>query len=336
MKRHWFRLKRSTWVVLFLVVSLVSGGVIAAIAGWRSTRFQMPSAAEAVKWTELNGAKPVTTEILALNPYRKSAGLAEVEAGWFQAQTGMIVFDGPSYIVLLDPMRRPARVIETQGVGWASPTYHVEYEVSGGKLNGKAAVWRGAPLRLFEVRTYRDNRVDGLSIYFDKEGHEICSCQFRKERPWTGRMLERDDFDHVSWDVSYLNGKLHGEEWQYLPDGRPKSLRTFAMGIPNGPERQYHEGILRSERIYDKGILRRSRSWHQNGNPESEQEFDAAGKRTGVYHVWDSDGSTKIEEHYQKGKLHGRRFWKGQGEVWFWENKQIDGKKEFDARQMRY
>jgi len=47
--------------------------------------------------------------------------------------------------------------------------------------------------------------------------------------------------------------------------------------------------------------------------------------------MWDPDGSINTEEHYKEGKAHGRRFGKGHGEVWLWENRRISGKAEFDV-----
>jgi hypothetical protein len=211
----------------------------------------VPSAAEAVEWVEIGGAKPVTAEILDRNTDRKAAGMCEVGPDWRMAQTGMVVMDGPSYLILLDSSGRPAIVIETYEYGRGIRSISMtEFEVSDDKLNGKAATWLGSPRALFTVQTYKDNHVDGRTFYFGADGKEICRCEFRQDQPWTGRVLDRFNFDQCRSDVSYRDGAIDGEEWLYDSSGRSYRLRTFKKGVQDGPERQYNNGTISYEMIY--------------------------------------------------------------------------------------
>jgi|WetSurMetagenome_2_1015567.scaffolds.fasta_scaffold273402_1 hypothetical protein len=315
-KRRWL-LSLAVLAVLLTAVALV-----AWFAHRRSPRPYVPGAVEAVEWVEVRGAKPVSAEILAQNTARKAAGLCEIGPDWRIAQTGMRVIDGPSYLILLDPDGRPARVIESYGRGRVSlPLSITEYDVSGGKLSGKAATWLGNPRTLFMVRTYKDNRLEGLTTYFGADGKEICRCELRDDKPWTGRMIERNGFDQFRSDVSYMDGALDGAEWLYDAKGRPDRLRTFKKGVQDGLEQRYVDGGLRSETDYAMGASRSHQSWYADGTLQSTSSCDASGISSN--YLYDPDGSINVEEHYKNGKLHGHRIWKNQVDDWFWDGKQM-------------
>lgn len=158
---------------------------------------------------------PVSERILAMNPLRKAAGLRTVEANWRVAQTMSWACDVPSYEVLLDAQGQPAKVLEMDGGGLLGDRVsHTlrwqEFDVRNGRLDGKMAVWLGTPPKIFKTETYRGDRRNGPSTYYDSVGLILCSCDFRDDQPWNGRMLERMDFLLPYQDWQYRNGKSHG------------------------------------------------------------------------------------------------------------------------------
>lgn len=262
-RKKWF----AATAVALAVLGLSAWGYVAFVHRSRP----LPTAAMALRYIhDDRPSRPVTEPMLRLNPKRRAAGLAEVTPQWSIAETGLVVMDGPVIHVLRDERGRPAKVLlASGGPRWKGRTRVREYEVSGGKLNGTAAVWVGEPLRLSRTETYRDNELDGPVRYFSEDGDAIASCVFRDGRPWTGRALDRNGFRMIS-DVSYRNGELHGREILYN-GGRIERLRTFKNGVKDGLQRRYYDGgTLYSEEVYADGVLRSRRSWHRNGRLRDE------------------------------------------------------------------
>ncbi|MFO8015361.1 MAG: hypothetical protein R6X20_18925 [Phycisphaerae bacterium] len=282
-------------------------------------------------------SRPVTEAILRLNPKRRAAGLAEVTPQWSIAETGLVVMDGPAIDVLLDERGRPAKVLLTSGgPRWKGRTGAREYEVSGGKPNGTAAVWVGEALRLRRTETYRDNELTGLVRYFSEDGRAIASCVFRDGKPWTGRALHRDGFRMVS-DYSYRNGEFHGRAIDY-EDGRIERLRTFKVGVKDGLQQRYYDsGTLYKQEVYADGVIRSIRSWHRNGRLQAESTSDAEGRHHGLRRAWDEDGLLRFEEPHSHGAYHGCVRRCGHQDHWFWHGESLGGgaygRKRFMARQ---
>lgn len=300
----------------------------------------IPFEAYAIERIDPNRIAPVDEETLAFNPSRKKAGLIQIRKDWKIAQTYHFIMDGPEVSVVLDKKNIPVKIISI-GQGWIPPDlkYYTfrEYDIIDNKFNGRAATWKGKPEKLFLVQTFQNNVLNGPTIYYSEDGEEICQCIFLNGKPWTGRTLERGNFNLVGWDISYKDGEKDGME-KYFKDGKLGSLSTFKRGSPEGLQQQYHKGQLRGERIIENGILRLFRSWHQNGQLQEKTRYDHKGKFDGVRRMWDESGELEIEEHYRHGKDHGRRWWKGhKGEVWFWKGEVVghgnSGKTEFDRRE---
>ena len=219
------------------------------------SRSRPPYAVVAAKMVDISRAVPVTAEILDLNSLRRTAGLVEVGQDWFTAPTkGVVLYDGPSFTILLDSHRKIAKVVAS-GAGEV-PMYrpmHTEYELSNGKLTGRSATWIESPPLLYEVETYQSNELTGPKVYYDRSGDVICSCEFRRGSPWSGRYLWRDGFDKLLWDVSYSNGKLDGREIAFDDKGLPERVRSFKAGVLHGVQQLYQQGRLIGEEWLWKG-----------------------------------------------------------------------------------
>lgn len=314
------------------VLAAAVGAALVGLSAWGYVAFVRrsplpPIAARALEHILDDApARPVTEAILRLNPKRRAAGLAEVTPEWSIAETGLVVMDDPVIRVLRDERGRPAKVLldSRRGAGWGMMQRVREYEVSGGKLNGTAAVWVGEALRLSRTETYRDNELDGPVRYFSEDGDGIASCVFRDGKPWTGRALDRNGFQMIS-DVSFRNRELHGKEILY-EDGRVERLRTFKDGVKDGPQRRYYDsGALYREEVYVEGVVRSIRSWHRNGRLQAESTFDAEGRDHGLRREWDEDGMLRFEEPYRHGKYHGCVRRRGHQGHWFWDGESLGG-----------
>ena len=276
---------------------------VSAAAAWPfGSRASRPAAAEAARQVDRTRAQPVGPDELAWNPLRRAAGLAEVTADWSMAPTKAIVCDGPAMTVLLDPEGHAVKVIER----WNSrsmPEARSEHEIRDGRLEGASATWQGDPPTLWETATYRANRRNGPTAYLDGSGAVVSRCEYRNDAPWTGRMLQRYGVDRATWDVSYLDGKLHGAEIQLDTErGTPLRERTFRNGVLHGPSRVWYEGVLRAEEILDNGRRVSHRSWYPNGQPEWSEQYDDRMRQHGERRHWETNGVLLAVEVYDHGR----------------------------------
>jgi len=319
-------------------LALVGGLVllISQVTGVRKRADRLHTAAMALRHIYPERTTEVGEEILALNPLRKEAGLTEVTKDWRIVACGLVVMDGPAITVLLNEEKVPSKVILTES--WRPLSYLRirEYEVSDGRLSGRAATWLGEPPKLFTIESYKDNKLDGPTVYYSESGEEICRCDFRGGRPWTGRNLETHNFNSIRMDTSYREGRKDGQEKVYGQADELCCLHTYKKGVPYGPQRQYHQGQLRSEKIVENGVTRTSKSWHQNGRLQEVTNYLPNGRPDGLRQIWNEQGELEVEEHYRDGKEHGRRWWKGHDEAWFWKGRHIGagntGRTEFERR----
>lgn len=286
-----------------IILSVLTLAVVAGVGVhlWRRSRVHLPWAVEALRRIDFARVTPVTPELLAQNPLRRAAGIRELPAAAQVAPSILRVCDGPAFTIVLDGQRRPVLVIEESG-GRAFERVLTEYEVRDGALNGHSATWWGAPPQLYETATYRQNRRDGVTVYFGSNGIEIARCEYRGHKPWTGRMIQRLGFAPVMWDVGYRDGKLHGTEIYFETNGTTNRLRTFHAGIEHGVQRQYHLGVLLSEETLENGRRVGHRSWYPNGQLEYEESYDEQVRQHGIRRHWDTNGVLLATERYEHGR----------------------------------
>jgi antitoxin component YwqK of YwqJK toxin-antitoxin module len=279
---------------LLLVFSVV------VLAGCGSSA-RLPSAAEALRLVEIGRATPITSELLAHNPLRRAAGMRELPATAQVAPTGLRICDGPSFAVILDAQRQPVLVIAHGGGRLNEPVW-TEYGVRDGALNGRSATWRGAPSQLYETATYQRNKLDGPMVYYGSNGVEFARCEYRADKPWTGRMIQRQGFAPILWDVGYRDGLLSGTEIYFEANGTTNRLRTFQAGVEHGVQRRYYLGVLRSEEMLDSGRRVGHRSWYPNGQLECEETYDEKVRQHGIRRHWDTNGVLLATERYEHGR----------------------------------
>ncbi len=195
----------------------------------------------------------------------------------------------------------PIRVIESAG-GWLNEPGFTEYEVRDGALNGQSATWSGKPPLLYGTATYRQNRREGVTVYYGSNGVEFARCEYRADKPWSGRMIQRQGFAPVLWDVSYRDGLLSGTQIQFESNGTTNRLRTFSAGVEHGLQRQYYLGVLRSEEMLDSGRRVSHRSWHPNGQLEWDETYDEQVRQHGTRRHWDTNGVLLATERYEHGR----------------------------------
>ncbi|MBN1972294.1 MAG: hypothetical protein JW787_01545 [Sedimentisphaerales bacterium] len=240
-------------IIGIIVATILSFSVLVTASFLKTPEKHLPSAASTIEYIVMEQTKPVIEDIVILNNLREEAGLRQVNEDWKIVNTGMFILDGPSVTVLLDEESTPAKVIMDENVSWLGINRIREYEVINGKLNGKAVTWVGKPEKLLMLETYKDNELHGPTIYYSETGQEICRCEFKNDKPWTGREFSGYGFTNIGLEQSYKNGKLDGEMKQFTPEGQLCILRTYKNGRLHGPDRSYSYGQPSGEVWFWKG-----------------------------------------------------------------------------------
>ncbi len=132
-------------------------------------------------------------------------------------------------------------------------------------------------------------------------------------------------------ETEYVNGKRHGHEAAWHPDGNPRFLGAYLQDEMHGTWTAWHEnGQILSTREYvgdrlqgwmhtfhENGALAEAsffvdgaetgvnRGWHRNGQLAWEMEY-RDGDREGPAIWYDEEGSLFAEGHYVADELHGR------------------------------
>jgi antitoxin component YwqK of YwqJK toxin-antitoxin module len=286
------------WIALGVVTAGVATG-LGLLAQARS-RSRLPWAVEALRQIDFGRVTPVTPELLAHNPLRRAAGLSELPATALVAPTNLRICDGPVFSIVLDAQRQPVLVIAESGGRAFEPAW-TEYEVRDGALSGQSATWWGKPPLLYGTATYRQNKRDGPTLYYGSNGVEFARCEYRADKPWNGRMIQRHGFAPL-WEVGYRDGKLDGTEIYFETNGTTNRLRTFQAGVEHGVQRQYHLGVLLSEEMLENGRRVGHRSWHPNGQLECEESYDEKVRQHGIRRRWDTNGVLLATERYEHGR----------------------------------
>lgn len=287
------------WIALAVVTTGVATGL--GLLTQACSRSRLPWAAAALRQIDFARVAPLTPELLAHNPLRRAAGMRELPATALVAPPHLRICDGPAFTIVLDAQRQPVLVIAESG-GRAFETSWTEYEVRDGALNGRSATWCGKPPVLYETATYRQNKADGLAVYYGSNGVEFARCEYRADKPWSGRMIQRQGFAPVLWEVGYRDGLLSGTEIYFETNGTTNRLRTFNAGVEHGVQRQYYLGVLRSEEMLENGRRVGHRSWHPNGQLEYEETYDEQVRQHGIRRHWDTNGVLIATERYEHGR----------------------------------
>lgn len=286
------------WIALGVVTAGVATGM--GLLTQARSRSRLPWEARALQQIDWTRTTPVTPELLAHNPLRRAAGIRELPATTLVAPTNLRICDGPVFSIVLDAQRQPVLVIAESGGRAFEPAW-TEYEVRNGALNGQSATWCGKPPVLYGTATYRQNRREGLTVCYGSNGVEFARCEYRADKPWNGRMIQRHGFAPL-WEVGYRDGLLSGAEIQFESNGTTNRLRTFQAGVEHGVQRQYYLGVLRSEEMLDSGRRVSHRSWYSNGQLEYEENYDEQVRQHGIRRHWDTNGVLLATERYEHGR----------------------------------
>lgn len=107
------------------------------------------------------------------------------------------------------------------------------------------------------------------------------SCS-RNERPpategdqQNGIYRTRFPNDSISYEVPYVNGKIHGEAKEYFRSGQLFQLVNYTHGIKDGLALKYYEnGVLSQETMYDSGRIHGvQKKFRKDGNPAFEMTY---------------------------------------------------------------
>jgi antitoxin component YwqK of YwqJK toxin-antitoxin module len=102
------------------------------------------------------------------------------------------------------------------------------------------------------------------------------------------------------------NGKLDGEQIEYLASGNIFTKESFKDGLKDGPTTDYYpDGSVNRESYWENGKREGTgESYYRNGELRSE-EYYKNGVREGIQRGYYQNGNTDYEQSYKNGQLYG-------------------------------
>ena len=149
-----------------------------------------------------------------------------------------------------------------------------------GLLDGKQLVYMNDGKSIAKEYYVKNGKADGRYIEYYPDG-KIEKEQEYKDGVEDGIYRTYDQQGTIRFDCQYKAGKEHGKQTKIYSDYTEISF--FENGVPVGE--------------YTKTL--------KNGVVERSGEYDAAGKKTGIWIVRKKDGVTKSEDSYKAGTLDG-------------------------------
>jgi antitoxin component YwqK of YwqJK toxin-antitoxin module len=124
---------------------------------------------------------------------------------------------------------------------------------------------------------------------------ELCYLKKTKS-PFTGELKEFDYNGKLYSSTEYKNGKKHGAQKYYYPDGNISSLELFVNGTINGHARSfYNNGKIKEEMYFEDGIKKDShRKFFETGTLSEETEY-SNNKKNGRQHIFYENGKLQKE-----------------------------------------
>ena len=137
---------------------------------------------------------------------------------------------------------------------------------------------------------YLDNKLHGLSIYWDSNGVKKAELNYSKGL-LNGYLRRWYNENQMQLEISYKDGKENGIETTWYPNGNVKSQNSFKNGLLHGSVKKWYEGNLiefeenYSENLkdsiqleyYSNGQIQKKELW-KKGTQISKECWDRNGK----------------------------------------------------------
>ena len=122
-------------------------------------------------------------------------------------------------------------------------------------------------------------------------------CYLKKSNlPLTGELRQYDNNGKLYISTEYKDGKKHGDQKYYYPDGNISSLEHFLDGTINGHARSfYNNGKIKEEMYFDNGSKEIShRKFFESGILSEETEY-SNNKKNGRHRTFYENGKLKTD-----------------------------------------
>ncbi|MEM9141783.1 MAG: hypothetical protein AAGA86_02275 [Bacteroidota bacterium] len=115
-----------------------------------------------------------------------------------------------------------------------------------------------------------------------------------KNTPFAGLLVETYDDTSLKMELQYRDGRKHGHEKRWYPQGQLAQSRSYAHGLKVGN----HQG------------------WWEDGSEKFHYHFNEKGEYHGSRKEWYRNGQQLLDFNYVNGKESGaQRMWTASGEI---------------------
>lgn len=114
-----------------------------------------------------------------------------------------------------------------------------------------------------------------MRIDIDDADWDDDQCLTHAGTRFTGEVVETDRAGRVIALTNYVDGREHGPDWEWYPDGQLKATGEASDGLAVGLAREWHpNGQLAVEKTFsDAGDLTSIRRWSETGELIEQKEY---------------------------------------------------------------
>jgi hypothetical protein len=147
-------------------------------------------------------------------------------------------------------------------------------------------------LGLIVPASSRDLRVRGVTTFY-------------RSRPLTGVVYAFHGAMRPAMISAFVDGKAHGTEIFWHPNGRREMERRFARGVPHGVHQSWYEtGRIKTYRRYVHGLADGEQwAWYEDGQVAEYNRYDRGREIT--HKTWTFDGKPFHNYVYRDGEKIG-------------------------------
>ncbi|MCC6180702.1 MAG: hypothetical protein IT237_02600 [Bacteroidia bacterium] len=173
------------------------------------------------------------------------------------------------------------------------------------------------------IMNFKDDGKIAYSTMFHPNGKKMAYGKYigeNKDSVWT----YYDETMVLISKESYVNGKKHGMEYVYFPDGVISEERSYKNGEQDGPYKLYYEkDLIKTEGSYSKGKIDGKNAYYFPNKVTAAVGYYKNGVKVGPWIYREKDGKVKEKELF---KQNGQQASKKETDEFFSKNKTTDEK----------
>ena len=148
--------------------------------------------------------------------------------------------------------------------------------------------------------------VEPLTLYSSNEIILKNGIYVYQDKPFTGTLHEASKPSQLKRITQFRDGKKHGKQIKYYPNGSIYSIRDYTEGEKSGTHTGFwNNGQKKFSYSFKNGVAHGTQyEWYENGKPLREQNY-INGKEDGSQKAWRTTGKLSVNYLVKNNQVYG-------------------------------